>query len=113
MNPTFCLHIWKKRSNMSETLPDKFICPEIALKLYHWAFSALMQMNVYSSEDGSQWFSAWTIMWQRWKQIQNTSTAHSKKMTLRHLSNAPQQWDLDYQKDIQAQSYVVSGILNS
>lgn len=64
MNPTFCLHIWKKRSNMSETFPDKFICPEIALKLYHWAFSGLTQMSVYSSED-SWWFSAWTMMGQR------------------------------------------------
>lgn len=47
-------YIFGKRSNMSETFPDKCICPEFALKLHHWAFfSALIQKNVYSSEDVS------------------------------------------------------------
>lgn len=41
----------KKRSTVSENVPDKFICTEIALKLYHWAVSALIQMNVYSGKD--------------------------------------------------------------
>lgn len=107
-----CKQYLDKRSAVSRDFSWQIICLESALKLYHWTVSAL----IHRADECLQWwrwFSAWTMVRQRWEQVQIRHWQHIANNESSALFKTPSTKRRIIKKILKRNLSVVSGILYS